>query len=529
MNDIGRASYLSSQTCNEFIELIGKKVFSMILDEIQAAKYYSISVDSTPDIAHIDQLAFCVRYVKDDTPIERFLQFIPIQEHKSEYLCDIVLTFLRTYGIDVMNCRGQSYDNANNMAGQYGGLQKRILDVNSLALFLPCGAHSLCLVGKNAAAKNSKAADFFNFLENLYLFFARAPARWGKFLDALSSNELVLKRATGTRWSAKYASVKALRTSYLKVVDLLVYFVSEESSLTAEHKSTARSLLKKLIKFQTVFLLILWENILNKFDKISRALQKSNLDLSVAVKLFESLQQYMEALETEFDTIFESCSDFFTRNVELNAKLSAVLHEEGRTRSERRGSSNSPDPLRSGIFIPIVKSLINELEPRSKVYSKLNKNFNFLVKLKNMNNEEISIACEKVASFYKSDISGDELTNECQMAKFYFNPVDNSDEISHSSMYATIVRDNLSTTFPNIEILLRIYLALFVTNVVDERSFSKLKYIKNYLRNSMTEEKLNNLSLICIERNVLETIDFQEIIDSFLDAKNRRFLENTAG
>lgn len=205
------------------------------------------------------------------------------------------------------------------------------------------------------------------------------------------------------------------------------------------------------------------------------------------------------------------------------------MHEEGRTRSERRGSSNSPDPLRSGIFIPIVKSLINELEPRSKVYSKLNKNFNFLVKLKNMNNEEISIACEKVASFYKSDISGDELTNECQMAKFYFNPVDNSDEISHSSMYATIVRDNLSTTFPNIEILLRIYLALFVTNVVDERSFSKLKYIKNYLRNSMTEEKLNNLSLICIERNVLETIDFQEIIDSFLDAKNRRFLENTAG
>lgn len=52
-------------------------------------------------------------------------------------------------------------------------------DVNNLALFF-FPAHSLCLIGKNAAAKNSKANDFFNFLENLYLFFARASAVVGR-------------------------------------------------------------------------------------------------------------------------------------------------------------------------------------------------------------------------------------------------------------------------------------------------------------------------------------------------------------
>lgn len=103
-------------------------------------------------------------------------------------------------------------------------------DVNNLALFF-FPAHSLCLIGKNAAAKNSKANDFFNFLENLYLFFARASARWEKLLEALLI-ELVLKRSTGTRWSAKYAAVKALRKPYVKVVGLLVDFTSQFSVLS---------------------------------------------------------------------------------------------------------------------------------------------------------------------------------------------------------------------------------------------------------------------------------------------------------
>lgn len=118
----GRSSYLSSTICDEFIDIIGTKVFEVILDELKESKYYSISVDSTPDISHTDQLSFCIRYVKDGGPVERFMQFIPIQEHKSEYLAEIVISFLKKHGINIADCRGQCYDNANNMAGQYKGL-----------------------------------------------------------------------------------------------------------------------------------------------------------------------------------------------------------------------------------------------------------------------------------------------------------------------------------------------------------------------------------------------------------------------
>lgn len=521
----GRASYLSPTVCDEFIEIMGRKVFNTISEELRIAKYYAISVDSTPDTSHVDQLAFCIRYVKNEAPLERFLRFIPIREHKSEYLCNIVLTFLETYGIDIMDCRGQSYDNAYNVAGAYSGLQKRIIEVNNLASFFPCAAHSLALAGKNAAAKNTKAADFFNFLENLYLFFVRSPARWEKLQAILSSTELVLKRSTGTRWSAKYSAVKALCSSYPKVIQILVAFLSADSGLTEEHKSTARSLLKKLCKFQTIFMLFLWEKILIKIEKVNQSLQKAGLDLAVTVKLFASLLGYLEDLKTEFNSVFDASKRYFTEYVKSNDELRD--HLQSRTRSEVNDSVDAEsmrDASQNRIFVPIIDFLLAELRERSQAYTDLYEKFDFLVKLKSMSNDQISDACQKVATIYKSDICGDELANECEMAKFYFN---DSDDVSHSYMYSTIIRDKLSTTFPNIEILLRIYLALFVSNATDERAFSKLKIIKSYLRNSMTDERLNNLSLLCIERNVLDTIDFEKVIDEFLSSKSRRFMENS--
>lgn len=86
-------------------------------------------------------VVFCIRYVKNDAPVKRFLQFIHINRHNSEYLTGTVTNFMSKNSIDISYCRGQSYDNTNNMAGKYTGLQQRILDMNELAIFLPCASH----------------------------------------------------------------------------------------------------------------------------------------------------------------------------------------------------------------------------------------------------------------------------------------------------------------------------------------------------------------------------------------------------
>lgn len=87
----GTTSYLSSKICDEVIDIMATKVLNTIVKEIKHAKYFSISVDSTPDISHVDQLSFIVRYVSEDgCPVERFLKFIPNCGHKAEDLAKTV-------------------------------------------------------------------------------------------------------------------------------------------------------------------------------------------------------------------------------------------------------------------------------------------------------------------------------------------------------------------------------------------------------------------------------------------------------
>ena len=80
-------------------------------------------------------------------------------------------------------------------------------------------------------------------------------------------------------------------------------------------------------------------------------------------------------------------------------------------------------------------------------------------------------------------------------------------------MYNLIIDKGVKSSFPNVEILLRIYLVLIVTNCSAERSFSKLKLVKNRLRTSMTNNRLNNLSIMSIENDILRNIKFDQLID----------------
>jgi len=52
----GKQSYLSSTIYEEIILLLAHHVKNCIVTEIKTAKYFSILVDSTPDLSPMDQL-----------------------------------------------------------------------------------------------------------------------------------------------------------------------------------------------------------------------------------------------------------------------------------------------------------------------------------------------------------------------------------------------------------------------------------------------------------------------------------------
>lgn len=58
----------------------------------------------------------------------------------------------KNYDLIINYLWDQSYDNVSNMSGIYFGVQARIISIYTLADFVPCSAHSVNLVRKNAAS-----------------------------------------------------------------------------------------------------------------------------------------------------------------------------------------------------------------------------------------------------------------------------------------------------------------------------------------------------------------------------------------
>ena len=169
--DKRHVSHFSSTVCEESIDVIATKVLDITISEIKQAKYYSVSVDSTPDITNVDHLTIIFRYVLPDGPAKRFVEFIPTRGHTGHQLADLLFEFIEDNAISLEDLRGQYYDNPSNMSGKYKGIQAIIKERNYQAEYTPCVAHFLNLVGKCAAECCQFVVLFFMFVQGLHVFF----------------------------------------------------------------------------------------------------------------------------------------------------------------------------------------------------------------------------------------------------------------------------------------------------------------------------------------------------------------------
>ena len=76
--------------------------------------------------------------------------------------------------------------------------------------------------------------------------------------------------------------------------------------------------------------------------------------------------------------------------------------------------------------------------------------------------------------------------------------------------------------FQAVWVTYRILLTILVTVASAERSFSKLKLIKTYLRTTMSQERLNGLAMISIENGYLDKLNFDNLIEEFASKNARR-------
>ena len=166
--------------------------------------------------------------------------------------------------------------------------------------------------------------------------------------------------------------------------------------------------------------------------------------------------------------------------------------------------------------------MIAGLTNRYKAANNIDKIFTFPWQYLHLTEEEIAQASEVFAGKYSGDVSQDQLKEEIILLKSIHYDNFGDKALSPQDLLNKISEFNLYEIFGNICVTLRIFCTLPVTVASAERSFSKLNLIKNFMRSTLTQERLNDLAVLSIESKLTRKIDFTSVINSFALKKARK-------
>ena len=190
------------------------------------------------------------------------------------------------------------------------------------------------------------------------------------------------------------------------------------------------------------------------------------IDLGRVEELYKSLMDFVQEVRSNFD-FYENEAKSFSETEEYVADT-----RRQRTRKRHHDEISSVRDTeftgRSKMIAEVNMMhdrLFGELQRRKQAYSLVNSRFGFLVKLPEMNVASIYSKATSLTQLYPEDIDSN-LGSQCVHFKSYISEmVDDSGKIRTPNaldLLKMIRRKNLTSTFPNVDVALRIYLSTAV-------------------------------------------------------------------
>ena len=140
------ATYISPKSQNEMIDVIEINTIQQhLINKIKDAKFYAVMADEVTSMSN-EVLSGCFRYVNGQKDIrEVFLQFLDLERITGSHIGTVLLSFYKSLGIDIKQCRGQCYAGAPNMQSEKSGTASWILRESNKAITTHCCSHNLNL------------------------------------------------------------------------------------------------------------------------------------------------------------------------------------------------------------------------------------------------------------------------------------------------------------------------------------------------------------------------------------------------
>ena len=235
--------------------------------------------------------------------------------------------------------------------------------------------------------------------------------------------------------------------------------------------------------------------------------------MSLVDDIVRTLQDSRRDADSGFHNLFVTVTDIAAKHdieLKLPRKTGRQIHRENYP-------SNDPEEYyRQSVYIPYIDNMLTQLNERFEVHNR------------------ICLRLQGILPRFIDTTSFDDLKEPLQMYKADLGEtsvIRGETERWKSKWAAFPMADRpLSATetlqqcnkllFPQIHILLRLFVTLPLTSATAERSFSTMRRLKSYLRSTMGASRLNGLAQMSINRDL--PIDPEDVLDEL--AKNKRRL-----
>ncbi|XP_064078550.1 uncharacterized protein LOC135195979 [Macrobrachium nipponense] len=234
------------------------------------------------------------------------------------------------------------------------------------------------------------------------------------------------------------------------------------------------------------------------------------MHLDVAVDILKKAET---SLVSYRDTGFADAQTF-AKEICEEMNVEAALKQKRLRTTKRQFSYEAPDePITDALkkmefsfFNVVVDMAIESLREKTGMMSDVAKKFSVLINFSDLTSSELEKQakdlCNTLTSGDHFDLNYDELIVEMQSFPKQW-PKQNMTTLD---LLVFLEEKGLKEIYPNMWVALRIAVTTPVTVASAERSFSKLKLIKTYLRSTMTQERLNGLAIISINREISKQI-----------------------
>ncbi|KAL4120790.1 hypothetical protein QTP88_013411 [Uroleucon formosanum] len=496
---------MSKSIRNDLISCISEFLINQIKNEIKQCKFYSIQIDDTTDISQKTQCSIIIRYVTDKSElVERFLGFHNVSEDRTaQGLFNLVNSVLHEFDIE-NKLVGQCYDGACVMSGHLTGLQARVKEVAPNALFTHCLAHRLNLVLQHGCSINAKCRIFFANLTGIAAYFHNSTS-CTNFVDTIVGKRI--PQFVQTRWSSRS---KILHT----IVNEWSGFINVFDCISKDPKSSSESIcgaighFKNLKTFEFAFLALVFNDIFIYTDNLFNILQNKSFDVEFCLRKINITYDLINKKRNEPEFL-----KLFNQAVTLTKPPKA-------TRNESNNQSNFKI-----LFYEIIDNILMQLNTRFQDTNKL-----LFLQLADVTKfKEYSCtfpvnALNNLKSTYPN-IFYNINTLKVELEVLY-SDVKYQNLLHIYDMVKIIEQDALKDILPEAYKLFILILTILSTSVSNERSFSCLKRIKTCSRNSISQVRLSSLSILSIEKSLINQLKktesfYDDIINMYSSQKDR--------